>query len=73
MNNKVQSDERTNYPVVLYFNKFNLDMLSHWFCGIGKVNVPPRGGDMQRHEVYYTLQTKTPMGLNDELPFNDIL
>ncbi len=46
-----------NYPVALRFNKFSRSKVSPLsFCGIGKVKVPPKGGDidifLQRREVY---------------------
>lgn len=42
------------------------------FCGIEKVTMPPRGGDvlkkLAQREMYwlYTLNTMTPNGLNDD-------
>ncbi len=45
-----------NYPVALCFNKFNRNVSTLRFCGIGKVKVPPKGGDtdifLQRRQVY---------------------
>lgn len=45
-----------NYPVALHFNKFIRDVSTLSFCGIGKVKVPTKCGDidifLQRREVY---------------------
>lgn len=68
-----------NYPVAAHFLSFNHDVSSLRFCGIEKVSVPPRGGDiellLQRRELFwiFTLQTLSPMGMNDEALFNVML
>ncbi len=57
----------------------NHDVSTLRFCGIERVNVPPRGGDiellLQRSELFwiFTLQTVSPMGMNDEALFNVML
>lgn len=68
-----------NYPVAVHFLTLNHDVTSLRFCGIEKVTLPPRGGDiellLQRRELFwiYTLQTLSPMGMNDEALFNVML
>lgn len=68
-----------NYPVAAHFVTLNHDVTSLRFCGIEKVTLPPRGGDiellLQRRELFwiYTLQTLSPKGMNDEALFNVML
>lgn len=68
-----------NYPVAAHFLSFNHDVSSLRFCGIEKVSMPPGGDDiellLQRRELFwiFTLQTLSPMGMNDEALFNVML
>ncbi len=68
-----------NYPVVAHFLALNHDVSTLQFCGIERVNVPPRGGDievlLQQRELFwiFTLQTLSPNGMNDEALFNAML
>ena len=68
-----------DYPVAVHFNDHKHDISSLRFCGIEKVDPPPRGGDhdllLKRRELYWihTLQTLAPRGLNDEFPLNVML
>ncbi len=68
-----------NYPVAAHFLSFNHDVSSLCFLGIEKVLVPLRGGDIEtlllRRELFWivTLQTLSPLGLNDEALFNVML
>lgn len=67
-----------NYPVVAHFLALNHVSTLH-FCGIEKVSMPPRGGNiellLQRRELFwiFTLQTLSPIGINDEVLFNVML
>ncbi len=51
------------YPVAAHFLALNQDVSTLCFCGIERVNVPPRGGDiellLQQNELFCicTLQT----------------
>jgi len=68
-----------NYPVAAHFLACNHDVSPLRFCGIEEVNVPARGGDIEllllRRELLwiFTLQTLSPMGMNDEALVNVML
>ena len=57
----------------------NMTFLPFRFCGIEKVKISDRGGDinntLSKREYFgiFTLQTLFPKGLNDEMPMNVML
>ncbi len=64
---------------IMLLNDERHDISTLWFCGMEKVSLPPRGGDLdlllKRCGAcwIFTLQTLSPRGLNDELPLNVML
>ncbi len=60
----------------VHFNDFKHDISSFRFQGAEKAQLPDKGVNLDeilnRREVYqiFTLQTLTPKGLNDEIPWH---
>lgn len=68
-----------DYPAAVHFNFEKRDTSTLGFCGVEKISLPFRGGELDlllgRREAYciFTLQTLSPRGLNDDLPLNVML